>query len=115
MERDSKNAFSISHSSETQRIKTKAGKKGFSTGWWTKLEHYVFIEGKLLISFSGLSIFGKNWKKVERLIPTRTLMQIRSHAQKFFIWIQDKKKVKDVVSYIVDTMREEKIIKEMNE
>ena len=45
----------------------------------------------------GLSLYGKNWKKVERLIPTWTSMQIWSHAQKFFIWITEKWKVKDVV------------------
>ncbi len=42
-------------------------------------------------------------------------MQIWSHAQKFFIWIQDKKKVKDVVAFVVKTMRDEAIIQEMNE
>lgn len=42
-------------------------------------------------------------------------MQIWSHAQKFFIWIQDKKKVKDIVAFIVQTMRDERIIREMNE
>jgi len=38
--------FKVSHSSETQRMRTKAGKKGYSTGRWTKLEHFVFVEGK---------------------------------------------------------------------
>lgn len=28
--------------------------------------------------------FGKNWKKVEELVGTRTGAQVRSHAQKFF-------------------------------
>ena len=33
---------------------------------------------------AGLKIYGKNWKKVEGFIGTRTGTQIRSHAQKFF-------------------------------
>lgn len=34
---------------------------------------------------SGLRIYGKNWKKIEQLVQTRTGTQIRSHAQKFFL------------------------------
>lgn len=33
----------------------------------------------------GLRIYGKNWKKIEQLLHTRTGTQIRSHAQKFFL------------------------------
>ena len=32
----------------------------------------------------GLRLFGKNWRKVEEFIGTRTGAQIRSHAQKVF-------------------------------
>lgn len=28
--------------------------------------------------------YGKDWKKVEELVRTRTGAQVRSHAQKFF-------------------------------
>lgn len=42
-------------------------------------------------------------------------MQIWSHAQKFFIWISEKWKVKDVVQFIVDTMYEESMVQEMND
>ena len=53
---------------------------GRVTGRWTKQEHEKFIE--------GLKIHGKNWKKVEEFIGTRSGAQIRSHAQKFFNRIQ---------------------------
>ncbi|CAD8092974.1 unnamed protein product [Paramecium primaurelia] len=45
-------------------------------GRWTKDEHQRFVE--------ALSIHGKNWKKVEEYVGTRSGAQIRSHAQKFF-------------------------------
>lgn len=48
-----------------------------TSGRWSKEEHHRFIE--------GLTKYGKNWKKVEEHIGTRTGAQIRSHAQKFFI------------------------------
>ena len=48
-----------------------------TSGRWSKEEHHRFIE--------GLTKYGKNWKKVEEHIGTRSGAQIRSHAQKFFI------------------------------
>jgi SHAQKYF class myb-like DNA-binding protein len=40
------------------------------------MEHVRFLE--------ALKNYGKNWKKVEELVATRTSTQARSHAQKFF-------------------------------
>ena len=48
----------------------------FNEGRWTKEEHEKFLE--------GIVLYGINWKKIKTLIETRTLMQVRSHAQKFF-------------------------------
>ncbi|CAD8207600.1 unnamed protein product [Paramecium octaurelia] len=45
-------------------------------GRWVKEEHQRFVE--------ALSLHGKNWKKVEDYVGTRSGAQIRSHAQKFF-------------------------------
>ena len=45
-------------------------------GRWSEEEHEKFLE--------GIVLYGINWKKVKTLIETRTLMQVRSHAQKFF-------------------------------
>ena len=42
----------------------------------------------MLFSDIGLQMFGKNWKKIEGLIGTRTGSQIRSHAQKFFLKVE---------------------------
>eukprot|EP00331_Platyophrya_macrostoma_P018419 CAMPEP_0176475156 /NCGR_PEP_ID=MMETSP0127-20121128/43447_1 /TAXON_ID=938130 /ORGANISM="Platyophrya macrostoma, Strain WH" /LENGTH=264 /DNA_ID=CAMNT_0017870715 /DNA_START=35 /DNA_END=829 /DNA_ORIENTATION=+ len=49
-------------------------------GRWTKEEHQRFVE--------ALKIHGKNWKKVEEFVATRSGAQIRSHAQKFFIRLE---------------------------
>ena len=48
----------------------------FNEGRWTKEEHEKFLE--------GIVLYGINWKKIKTLIETRTSMQVRSHAQKFF-------------------------------
>ncbi|OQR96951.1 hypothetical protein ACHHYP_12953 [Achlya hypogyna] len=45
------------------------------TGRWTKKEHELFLE--------GLRRYGKSWKHIANLVVTRTLVQIRTHAQKY--------------------------------
>ncbi len=52
---------------------TKAGILGKTTGRWTREEHKKFIEGKPSLSYYlGLKLYGKNWKRVEGFIGTRT-------------------------------------------
>ena len=48
-----------------------------SGGRWTAEEHENFL--------IGLSKYGREWKKIQSLISTRTPAQIRSHAQKHFL------------------------------
>ncbi|KAG9417034.1 hypothetical protein AC1031_001422 [Aphanomyces cochlioides] len=45
------------------------------TGRWTQKEHELFLE--------GLRRYGKSWKHIANLVATRTLVQIRTHAQKY--------------------------------
>jgi SHAQKYF class myb-like DNA-binding protein len=45
-------------------------------GRWTEQEHQVFLE--------GLQTFGKQWKTIAGMIGTRTVVQVRTHAQKYF-------------------------------
>lgn len=60
--------------------KSKFGGDGKMNGRWGKAEHQRFVD--------GLKKYGKNWKKVEEHVRTRTGAQIRSHAQKFFNRLQ---------------------------
>ena len=46
-----------------------------TTGRWTAQEHQAFVR--------GLSLYGREWKRVALDIPTRTSAQVRSHAQKY--------------------------------
>lgn len=49
---------------------------GENTGRWTAEEHRLFLQ--------GLDQHGKGWKKIASLIKSRTVVQIRTHAQKYF-------------------------------
>ena len=44
---------------------------------WTKEEHQFFLE--------ALQLYERDWKKIGAHIPTKSIIQIRSHAQKYFI------------------------------
>lgn len=37
----------------------------------------------------GLKKHGKQWKKLNKCVPTRTITQIKTHAQKFFIRLEN--------------------------
>lgn len=50
------------------------------TGRWTKEEHEAFLK--------GLQLYGKEWKKVAAKVKTRTVVQTRTHAQKYFQKLQ---------------------------
>ena len=54
-------------------------------GRWKKEEHELFLK--------GLEIYGRDWKKIESLVGSRTGPQIRSHAQKYFNKITKDKEV----------------------
>ena len=51
-----------------------------NTGRWTREEHHMFLK--------GLEMHGKGWKKIAAFIKTRTVVQIRTHAQKYFLKLQ---------------------------
>ena len=62
---------------DTNECKIKSADNIVSNeGRWSKEEHGKFLE--------GIVLYGINWKKVKTLIGTRTSIQVRSHAQKFF-------------------------------
>lgn len=44
------------------------------TGRWTPAEHAVFLK--------GMRLHPKQWKKIAEMVQTRTVVQVRTHAQK---------------------------------
>lgn len=57
-----------------------------STGRWTTEEHTLFLQ--------GLQQYNKQWKQIAELVKTRTVVQIRTHAQKYFQKIDKMKEGK---------------------
>lgn len=52
-------------------------------GRWLLSEHYLFIHAILK--------YGTDWKKVKRYVKTRSVVQIRSHSQKYLIRLEKRK------------------------
>ena len=48
--------------------------------WWSKAEHDSFLQ--------ALQEHGKNWKLIAKTVGTRTVAQVRSHAQKYFLKLE---------------------------
>lgn len=48
-----------------------------NTGRWTEAEHKLFLKGLETFPYRA-------WKKIATLIKTRTVVQIRTHAQKYY-------------------------------
>ncbi|CAN0044952.1 unnamed protein product, partial [Laminaria digitata] len=58
-----------------KKTETKCSQKK-SKGRWMLHEHQQFMV--------GLEEFGRDWKAIGDIVRTRTAVQIRTHAQKYF-------------------------------
>jgi SHAQKYF class myb-like DNA-binding protein len=69
-------ATQVTMATATAATSGSQGAQGENTGRWTAEEHRLFLQ--------GLDQHGKGWKKIASLIKSRTVVQIRTHAQKYF-------------------------------
>ena len=60
-----------------EKIFSLIKEKSENEGRWNDDEHLRFIE--------AISIYGNNWKEVQKYVGTRSSNQVRSHAQKFIL------------------------------
>ena len=61
---------------------------GENTGRWTAAEHQLFLK--------GLTLYGKQWNNHNfiKLIPTRSVVQIRTHGQKYLLKVAKLEKIR---------------------
>jgi len=71
-----KSTVTMATAATAQSAGGQGGSNGENTGRWTAEEHNLFLQ--------GLELHGKGWKKIAGLIKSRTVVQIRTHAQKYF-------------------------------
>jgi SHAQKYF class myb-like DNA-binding protein len=57
---------------------------GSVAGRWSALEHRWFL--------LGVALHGRCWKSINMMIPERTMVQVRTHAQKYFKTLAHGKK-----------------------
>ena len=68
----------------------------FQLGHWSIEEHKRFIR--------GIVKYGKNWERVKNEVQTRSDIQIRSHAQKFYKKLKKCKNEQLVIDFTLDTI-----------
>lgn len=68
-----------------------------SSGRWTTNEHEIFL--------AGLKEHGKGWKKIAEMIVTRNVVQVRTHAQKYFQKLERSKQSIAGVSPVLTTIK----------
>mmetsp|Transcript_35263 Transcript_35263/g.43532 ORF Transcript_35263/g.43532 Transcript_35263/m.43532 type:complete len:266 (+) Transcript_35263:97-894(+) len=49
----------------------------YRVGRWDKREHQAFLK--------GLKLYGRSWKRISEYVATRSSVQARTHAQKYFL------------------------------
>ncbi|CAI5736977.1 unnamed protein product [Hyaloperonospora brassicae] len=74
---DSGRAAAASASSAASAAATSSSSVKSNTGRWTEAEHQLFLQGLETFPYRA-------WKKIATLIKTRTVVQIRTHAQKYY-------------------------------
>ena len=74
-----------------------SNKRDTSEGRWSKEEHDLFLK--------GLGIYGPKWKKFKNLIKSRTLTQVRSHAQKFYLKMKSCKNENLGINFTLNSIR----------
>lgn len=68
---------SVQESSDAADNSDECGSGRENAGRWTNEEHDLFLE--------GFRLHGKGWKKIAALIKSRSVIQVRTHAQKYFL------------------------------
>lgn len=65
------------------RYSPYASPRSTNSGRWSLEEHQLFLD--------GVNLYGRSWKKIADLIPTRSSIQVRTHAQKHFQRLERQK------------------------
>ena len=86
----------LEENEEKNRLKNISENIIIKEGRWTQEEQNKFIE--------GIVKYGINWKNVKNMISTRTAIQVRSHAQKFYYKIKTCKDKILGIDFTIDTI-----------
>lgn len=81
---ESINEFALGKSTLDEARNFNKSQKPMAVGHWSKEEHRRFIE--------ALQLYDRNWKLIQLHVATRSISQIRSHAQEYFDKLEKNKR-----------------------
>jgi len=98
--RKKKNLFQIKKESESEEVQKKKKIKfvvsKYGIGHWSSEEHKRFIK--------AIVKYGKDWIKIKNEVQTRSDVQVRSHAQKFYKRLKKCKNEELGIDFTLDTI-----------
>lgn len=69
----------------------------FNVGRWSPIEHALFLE--------AMQLFGNKWRHVHEHVCTRSQIQCRTHAQKYFLRLEKQKKEGKAINTLLTLSR----------
>lgn len=82
--------------SEQRHASSDSSSSSLNTGRWMKEEHEAFLQ--------GVALYDRDWDLIATIVTTRSVLQIRTHGQKYFAKLEKGKVFPEQVYLLQSTL-----------